>query len=101
MAELSQQESFDWSCLCFFVLVTLFDQLWTYVVLTIGWASKTKSKTAQRKEQNQEILFAVFCYSVASRFLKLVSVNGKWRQEIKGDFWISILALVFNLTELT
>ena len=23
---------------------------------------------------------------------------GKWRQKIHGDFWISILALVFNLT---
>ena len=25
-------------------------------------------------------------------------MRGKWRQKIHGDFWISILALVFNLT---
>ena len=29
---------------------------------------------------------------------KNMKIFGKCRQEIHGDFWISILALVFNLT---
>ena len=40
-------------------------------------------------------------YTINEYCMALHKINnnkGKWRQEIHGDFWISILALVFNLT---
>ena len=76
-----------------------------------GWhkAAKVDSPTVTTTLKNLGALYrrqgkyeaAETLEDCAIRSKKEVSTTwafGKWKQEIHGDFWISILALVFNLT---